>query len=258
MSSLSLLLVLSASATQLNTLAESREIQDSPASPKSSSGLGSVVESRHILITPDYRPPVGFEGGELRPPQSISTLSLMSAGAALNAQIVPSEDATSEFFAARLTAGNQNREVTTVGYRLVGGAWECDSGMEHRVRVWKETRYGMVPVQSFLVEETKDAISRDVSLTLSRPVQMLAGDVLVVAVELSRVGDVSMCLAASRGGRNAAERQLVSPSLEDAGTSGSVGASAFWSYEWASFGEEGLDATMAIYAGLKMGRTESH
>jgi hypothetical protein len=87
MSSLSLLLVLSASATQLNTLAESREIKDGPAS----SGLGSVVESReikdgpgasrpaiggeladsrHILITPDYRPPVGFEGGELRPPRA--------------------------------------------------------------------------------------------------------------------------------------------------------------------------------------------
>ncbi len=176
--------VLSASATQLNALAESREILDGPASssPKSSSGLGSLVESReifdgpgasrpavgseladsrHILITPDYRPPVGFEGGELRPPQGIGTMSLLPAGAALNAQMVPSEDATSEFFAARLSAGNQNREVTAVGYRLVGGAWEGDSGMEHRVRVWKESRYGMIPVQSFLVEETKDAMSEE-------------------------------------------------------------------------------------------------
>lgn len=178
--------VLSASATQLNTPADSREIQDGPASSsqKGYEGLGAVVDmreildgplssvqsrsitgelvdSRHILITPDYRPSVGFEGGELRPPQGIGTMSLLPAGAALNAQMVPSADATSEFFAARLSAGNQDREVTAVGYRLVGGAWECDSGMEHRVRVWKESRYGMIPVQSFLVEETKDAMSEE-------------------------------------------------------------------------------------------------
>ena len=173
-------------AAQTRSLAESRKILDGPASSsqKAYEGLGSVVDmreildgplssvqsrsitgelvdSRHILITPDYRPPVGFEGGELRPPQGIGTMSLLPAGAALNAQMVPSEDATSEFFAARLSAGNQNREVTAVGYRLVGGAWECDSGMEHRVRVWKESRYGMIPVQSFLVEESKDAMSEE-------------------------------------------------------------------------------------------------
>lgn len=50
----------------------------------------------------------------------------------------------------------------------------------------------------------------------------------------------------------------MAPSLEDSGTGGLVGASTFWSYDWASFGEEGLDATMAIHATLKIGKTERH